>query len=1250
MLTSTQYEFDLAKVKAKNRETDLVAMLEEARSESRTDELNEKIKSLQDMLKKTEEELFTLQSNESVLKAPIDGTQVHLDRIKTLESEIVLFREDREAMKEKMKVLEKENSTISEQLIDAVQDAESLQQKVKKLEEEISSKDNKIEELVKEQLKLTDEMMESIQEAERLQKDLTNLQIQHGTQTEENKNLFDKIAECNEKIASFEKIQEMLINGNVEEIEEDDDFGKIILKMHHNSSKTESLELEKLQLLEEIDSIRKTVVNLSEQLVVTQNAVESEQQLKTQVEMLSDELIKTKEALEENLKKNNEQYLIIDELRCKLEESEGSSVDFAAFQRAKSQLAICDATIDDLKQQLVKLARENSHMAATLKECESLESEVESLTNQKAQMQVTIDDLLTKIPVKVEVHDKSAEIFGDSINESAIEKEYVKVQIDTLNCEIDSLKEVVEKNKKEIVDIEEENSNLKKKIEESSEKLQEISELKEKASEYEKIIAEKTISIEDLTKKLEASQDNQDFIEFQLQIASKDKKISLLETKIEELQQDSPSRADHVNMKLSADLQKISGEYQSLQNSHREIFEEYNKLMEQAEELTESNDKMQIELERLEPAFEVLQQDKDDLDIKLKSLEEENENLKSKLVEKHENEAMEKDNKIAELEGKIQSLEDLLNMRNAQNTTDDEKTRLETENQTLLGQNQELVTQNEALKTLNDDVKTEFAETKSQLDEKCQMLTSQQVQIKNLEAELSSLKSCLNEKLETISSLENQLSSAKSSLEEKSSLASELPLDYNEKVEEIEKLKNEVEKLNVEISKLTTENSNLNESINELNKLHSIITSMSEENQKLISAKSLQEAENEKLISDSNSQILQLDVKVTNLTSAMLIKDEKIAQLDGELKKTLAEFEESKTRLRRRSVDTRNKTDALEAKISELTSKIGEMEALKAGATSNHRKLREEFRKISAENKKLELLNDEYDIKLITLDEKCKHLSEEFSKISAENEKLKLSSDDNDMKFAVLDEKYSQLSEMNEKLNNEFKLIKSTADTYKQEIESLNTQLSHQMSENFTHSKTVGELREKCEILTKQLDEKKKLSVSPRQRRSSEQEILPHKQLLAESNSGTPVRTLRSNQERKTRRQSVYDDNRRLSAWEKFQTVETQTDAVDEMCACCDLREKLKKVTKDLRIAECKIANFERMANAHPLKADLKQAQTDLEKEKKAHAKSKDALDEANRKIAELMLNQKTRVDHVTRSVQVGSNLFEKVSKKNILK
>lgn len=153
------------------------------------------------------------------------------------------------------------------------------------------------------------------------------------------------------------------------------------------------------------------------------------------------------------------------------------------------------------------------------------------------------------------------------------------------------------------------------------------------------------------------------------------------------------------------------------------------------------------------------------------------------------------------------------------------------------------------------------------------------------------------------------------------------------------------------------------------------------------------------------------------------------------------------------------------------------------------------------------------------------------------------------------------------------------------------------------------------------------------------------KHLLAESNSGTPVRAQQTNLARKNRRQSVYDDNRRLSLWEKFQNAETQTDANSETCACCDLREKLKKITTELKIKECKINNMERMAAANPLKFDLQQAQADLDKERRAHAKTKESVDEANRKIAELTNLKNKRTGHTTRSIQVGMSMSEYIEK-----
>lgn len=781
ILASTQFEFELSKEKSKKRETELLAILEEARNESKVHELNDKIKNLQKMLKKAEEELFTFQSNASILKSSSDDSKAYLDRIKELESEIDLFRKDREENKLKIADLEKENSKLSSEVIEAVQDAENLQQKITKLEADINAKNSRIEEVEKEQLKLSDEVMENIQEADRLQKELDK-------KNEENQTLTGKIEECCQKIASFERIQEMLINGNVEEINEEDEFGKIILKMHHDSSKTASLELEKLQLLEEINSIRATVVTLSDQLMVYQKAEENEQQLKIQVEILSEELIKTKKASEENEKKNAEQYSMIDDLRCKLEEIEGSSVNAAIFEKTKSQLAACDGMIDDLKQQVEKLHRENSHMAATLKECESFETDVEMLTKQKEEMQATIEDLLSKVPVKVEVVDKSVEIFGDSINESAMIK-----------------------GEEIAIDESEAKNDLSKKLEES---LTQISKLTEKIAEYEKTIAEKTLLHESLMVQLEEIKKlNNDakLLELKNEISSKNDQIASFEIRIDEMSCDLTNKSN------------IAKDYQELQQKHRELINEKNKLMETAEELSESNDKLQKDFDNLKSQINVLEQEKSQAMTKIDEYLRENDMLKMKLAEmeslvaeKHESESMEKDNKIVELEEKIQSLEDLLNLNNAQNTTDDDKTKLETELVEIKAKNDELRDQvqvlNDEIKSLNDQVQSlnennitlqafgdemksqlditksklientafldcvenELEKTTKELDDTKRELVKKQVVIDSSKNKLETAKATVNDKIDKISSLECQLIEVQAKFDDASKKIQEL--------------------------------------------------------------------------------------------------------------------------------------------------------------------------------------------------------------------------------------------------------------------------------------------------------------------------------------------------------------------------------------------------------------------------------------------------------------------------------------------
>lgn len=111
----------------------------------------------------------------------------------------------------------------------------------------------------------------------------------------------------------------------------------------------------------------------------------------------------------------------------------------------------------------------------------------------------------------------------------------------------------------------------------------------------------------------------------------------------------------------------------------------------------------------------------------------------------------------------------------------------------------------------------------------------------------------------------------------------------------------------------------------------------------------------------------------------------------------------------------------------------------------------------------------------------------------------------------------------------------------------------------------------------------------------------------------TPSRALEKNIERKTRRQSVHDQGRRLSAWERFSNAEAQTDAVSEVCACSELAEKVKELKIEVRLKECKIGTMDQMAKHNPLKLDVDDLKKALAREKREHHQTKSSLEKMSR-------------------------------------
>jgi hypothetical protein len=161
------------------------------------------------------------------------------------------------------------------------------------------------------------------------------------------------------------------------------------------------------------------------------------------------------------------------------------------------------------------------------------------------------------------------------------------------------------------------------------------------------------------------------------------------------------------------------------------------------------------------------------------------------------------------------------------------------------------------------------------------------------------------------------------------------------------------------------------------------------------------------------------------------------------------------------------------------------------------------------------------------------------------------------------------------------------------EITELNAKLWKKSTENENKGAIIQELNQKCEQLLKEVEEnqlKSKKSFSPTHRRSDEKELFASQHLLNADSGITPSRAMKSNIDRKTRRQSVYDERRDLSEWELTSTESTQTDPVDKLCRCDELNEKIKELKLEVLLRDSKIANDQRMANVNIYKYQLEDA------------------------------------------------------------
>lgn len=130
LLGSVEYEYELAREKFKKRENELVNSLTEARKESSEAEnvQKEKIKSLEQILLKTEQDLFALQSQKSSeVIATVESskiTDLH-KTIQDLENRLREVTDEKSVAEKALKEINKEFEELSDQLIEALQNSDN---------------------------------------------------------------------------------------------------------------------------------------------------------------------------------------------------------------------------------------------------------------------------------------------------------------------------------------------------------------------------------------------------------------------------------------------------------------------------------------------------------------------------------------------------------------------------------------------------------------------------------------------------------------------------------------------------------------------------------------------------------------------------------------------------------------------------------------------------------------------------------------------------------------------------------------------------------------------------------------------------------------------------------------------------------------------------------------------------------------------------------------------------------------------
>lgn len=1209
ILASVEYEYEQFKVKSKKRETELIQSLDEARDESKTEVMAEKIKSLEEQLMKAETVVLSLQSSPKPVDIMAGGDSIVVNNIKIAELETKL-REANEA-REKLQValkdkrdeatrINSEYDEVSTQLMDQIQENELLQKKCEETESMIVK------------IGMINEVLNSIHNDEELPEDLNFgedesvqalLQIRNG------------IIELRQNESFIVEIQTEL-----EKVRSENEFLKTKLPTIQEST-TES----ENELKDKIDALTIELMEMKSNLEgETGKAAESKHRAESSNQELLDELEILKGSKAE---KEIELILQIEQLAVALHDKDEKVKELEdAMAAQEAEMATEIAGLKNGLNKIMSLGEEN----ARLKIVENDYKRVVNDFNNK------IDDMRQKTEDLKEARD-AADANAHRVREMEQNAMNMKKNLEELSMEVARKSDDIARLETDIEMLEEKNDKLLESVEDGERAKEQsldlelrVHELQEQLSAAQKPTSTNTTAeFESIAQT--AIMEEADELNGQLKEALE--KIAALEAELEQAKLNVGSELENAE-KIAAFGLEIAGLRQEnekiavLEGALEKAKAEKNleqiaslevKIAELELKISNLQQQENAKVAALQTELEVATAQKSEkitaLEQEIANLRQENENISALKNELKIAEAKDENNeKIAELErevfalrednekiGHLELINDELRLNHSkalEHSADLEK---------KLSEFQEIAAQvssaEQQRETLEDELKKSKANAEFSADQleafktKCDEL---QQQIATKEQSIKILETHIDDKNHEIIELQK-------SVEDSESLKSEA-----------EKAKQSLQSLKTVVDSMTSEKLMQDKELQALsNKVKELTTEARDANER---SKNLQ------------TSLSKLDAENTNLKSKLHIVGEETDLLKKQLKERSDECDEIKTRFRRRSCDNDKKLQTLENEKDLLVQQIGAVEAMKAAVEC-------ELQRVKAEHLHL--------------------VEHQVPKLHDENERLKSESADNDLKFAILDEKYSQLCETYQKVEDElrkqpkqqFNAVMKTNERLEKEIFALNDKITQQVSENFVHNKTIANLRDERDSLMLEVDAlKKKKSMSP-EKKKGDLFASQNQQLLMEGFKSTPTRAVERNYERKNRRQSVHDEHRRLSVWEQFSNAEVQTEAVSEICACSELTQKVKELQIEVRKRDCKLSTMERMAQHNPLKLDLDDAKKALTREQREHQQTKFTLDSLSRnvvkleaKIEALSKNQIVEKEKSAKAMQTDGEVFiEKV-------